>query len=366
MKSNCDKPLTERMRADGSVVDLQAYERAGGYQAIRKVLRSGMTPMAVAEEVKQSNLRGRGGAGFQTGVKWSFVPRGKDVPNPTYLVVNGDEMEPGTFKDRVLMERDPHQLIEGAMVAGFAIEADIAYIFLRGEYTLAGERLARAIAEAYERHYLGKNIFGSGYSLELYLHLSGGRYICGDETGLLNALEGKRANPRSKPPFPPSVGLFGKPTVVNNVETLCCVPHIINRGATWFQGLGRTKDGGTKLFGVSGKVKHPGLWELPMGRSEVSRIAAGWGFDRLYRRRAPGLGHGFCVPRQSRQPHGHWHHDRARRPYLPCWHDLEPDALFRARILRFLHALLERTGMGRPHSEGNGRGPRQNRRSREA
>jgi NADH-quinone oxidoreductase subunit F len=151
------------------------------------------------------------------------------------------------------------------MVAAFAIEADIAYIFLRGEYTLASERLAHAIAEAYERQYLGKNIFGSGYSLELYLHLSGGRYICGDETGLLNALEGKRANPRSKPPFPPSIGLFGKPTIVNNVETICCVPHIINRGATWFHGLGRTKDGGTKLFGVSGKVKHPGLWELPMG-----------------------------------------------------------------------------------------------------
>ena len=283
MKGNLDKPLTERMQADGSVVDLQAYERAGGYQAIRKVLRTGMTPMAVAEVVKQSNLRGRGGAGFQTGVKWSFVPCGKDVPNPTYLVVNGDEMEPGTFKDRLLMEQDPHQLIEGAMVAAFAIEADIAYIFLRGEYTLAAERLARAIAEAYERQYLGKDIFGSGYSLELYLHLSGGRYICGDETGLLNALEGKRANPRSKPPFPPSVGLFGKPTVVNNVETICCVPHIINRGATWFRGLGRTEDSGTKLFGVSGKVKRPGLWELRMGTTvrEILEEYAGGMLDGL-------------------------------------------------------------------------------------
>ena len=267
MKSNFDRPLTERMHPDGSVVNLQGYEEAGGYQAIRKILRTGMTPMAVTQEVKKANLRGRGGAGFPTGVKWSFVPRGKDVPNPTYLIVNADEMEPGTFKDRLLMERDPHQLIEGAMVAGFAIEADIAYIFLRGEYTLAAERLERAIAEAYQRHYLGKNIFGSGYSLELYLHLSGGRYICGDETGLLNALEGKRANPRSKPPFPPSVGLFGKPTVVNNVETICCVPHIINRGADWFHGLGWTEDGGTKLYGVSGKVKHPGLWELKMGTS---------------------------------------------------------------------------------------------------
>jgi NADH-quinone oxidoreductase subunit F len=198
-------------------------------------------------------------------MKWSFVPLGKDVPNPTYLVVNADEMEPGTFKDRLLMEQDPHQLIEGVIVAGFAIEADIAYIFLRGEYTLAADRISRAIAEAYERHYLGKNILGSGYSLELHLHLSGGRYMCGEETGLLNALEGKRANPRSKPPFPPVVGLFGKPTVVNNVETLCCVPHIINRGASWFRGLGLTKDSGTKLYGASGKVKRPGLWELPMG-----------------------------------------------------------------------------------------------------
>src|SRR5260370_23550512 len=147
-------------------------------------------------------------------------------------------MEPGTFKDRLLMERDPHQLIEGVIVTGFAIEADVAYIFLRGEYTLAAERLSRAIAEAYERKYLGKNILGSGYSLELYLHISGGRYICGDETGLLNALEGKRANPRSKPPFPPVVGLFGKPTGVNNVETISCVPHIINNVAACVRGVG--------------------------------------------------------------------------------------------------------------------------------
>jgi NADH-quinone oxidoreductase subunit F len=265
MTANSEKPLTGRMRPDGSYLDLRAYEQAGGYQAIRKVLSGGMTSQAVIDEVKNANLRGRGGAGFQTGLKWSFVPRGKDAPGPTYLVVNGDEMEPGTFKDRLLLERDPHQLIEGVMVAGFATETDIAYIFLRGEYTLAAERVSRAIAEAYERGYLGKNILGSGYSLELHLHLSGGRYICGEETSMLNALEGKRANPRSKPPFPPVVGLFGKPTVVNNVETLSCVPHIINRGAAWFRGLGRTKDAGTKLFGASGKVKRPGLWELPMG-----------------------------------------------------------------------------------------------------
>jgi NADH-quinone oxidoreductase subunit F len=265
MTSSTQKPLTGNTRADGSVLDLPAYEQAGGYQAIRKVLKGGMTSKSVTAEVKNANLRGRGGAGFSTGLKWSFVPLGKDVPNPTYLVINADEMEPGTFKDRFLLERNPHQLIEGAIIAGFAIEADIAYIFLRGEYTLAAERLSRAIAEAYERNYLGKDILGSGYSLELHLHLSAGRYICGDETGLLNALEGKRANPRAKPPFPVVVGLFGKPTIVNNVETISCVPHIINNGAEWFHGLSRTKDGGTKLYGVSGKVKRPGLWELPMG-----------------------------------------------------------------------------------------------------
>ena len=265
MTGATEKPLTGNIRPDGSVLDLPAYEQAGGYQAIRKVLNGGMTPQTVTAEVKNADLRGRGGAGFSTGLKWSFVPLGKDVLNPTYLVVNADEMEPGTFKDRFLLERNPHQLIEGAILAGYAIEADIVYIFLRGEYTLAADRLSRAIAEAYERHYLGKDILGSGYSLELHLHLSGGRYICGDETGLLNALEGKRANPRAKPPFPVVVGLFGKPTVVNNVETISCVPHIINNGAEWFQGLSRTKHGGTKLYGVSGKVKRPGLWELPMG-----------------------------------------------------------------------------------------------------
>ncbi len=265
MTSSTNRPLTGNIRLDGSVLDLPAYEQAGGYQAIRRVLNGGMPPQTVTAEVKNANLRGRGGAGFPTGAKWSFVPRGQDAPNPTYLIVNADEMEPGTFKDRFLLERNPHQLIEGTIIAGFAIEADIAYIFLRGEYTLAADRLSRAIVEAYERRYLGKDILGSGYSLDLHLHLSGGRYICGDETGLLNALEGKRANPRAKPPFPVVVGLFGKPTVVNNVETISCVPHIINNGAEWFHGLSRTKDGGTKLYGASGKVKRPGLWELPMG-----------------------------------------------------------------------------------------------------
>jgi len=274
-----EKPLTKNMRPDGSAVGIRAYEQAGGYQALRKVLRGGTTPKAVIDEVKEANLRGRGGAGFPTGQKWSFVPQGKDAPNPTYLICNADEMEPGTFKDRLLMERDPHQLVEGMIVSGFAIEADVAYIFLRGEYVLAADRISRALREAYDAHYLGKNILGSDYSLELYLHLSGGRYMCGEETGLLNALEGKRANPRSKPPFPPVVGLFGKPTVVNNVETLANLPHIVNQGPEWFAGLGSPpKSAGTRVFCLSGHLKRPGNYEVPMGitfREMIYDLAGG-------------------------------------------------------------------------------------------
>ena len=258
-----EKPLTKNIRPDGSAPDLKGYESAGGYEAARKALK--LDPAKVIDIVKQSNLRGRGGAGFPTGMKWSFVPMGKDAPHPKYLAANADEMEPGTFKDRLLMEGDPHSLIEGMIIASHAIEADVAYIFLRGEYTLSAQRLEAALAEAYRAGYLGRNIFKSGTTLEMYLHLSAGRYMCGEETGLLNALEGKRANPRAKPPFPQTSGLWGKPTIVQNVETLCNLPSIIANGADWFKKLSYTADGGTKLYGASGKVKRPGLWELPMG-----------------------------------------------------------------------------------------------------
>jgi NADH-quinone oxidoreductase subunit F len=260
-----ERPLTKNIRADREPPSLEEYERAGGYQAARKALRS-LAPQEVTELVKNSNLRGRGGAGFPTGSKWSFVPMGADAPRPKYLIANADEMEPGTFKDRLLMEGDPHQLIEGMIVSAYAIQADVAYIFLRWEYRLAERRLKKAIAEAYSGGYLGKNILGSGYSLEMHLHVSAGRYMCGEETGLLNALEGKRATPRSKPPYPQVSGLWGKPTIVNNVETLCNAPHIVNNGAEWFKGLSLAPhEGGTKIYGVSGKVKRPGAWELPMG-----------------------------------------------------------------------------------------------------
>lgn len=259
-----EKPLTKNIRPDREPPSLKEYEQAGGYQAVRKALQS-LSPQETQALVKNSNLRGRGGAGFPTGMKWSFVPMGDDAPHPKYLVANADEMEPGTFKDRLLMEGDPHQLIEGMIVGAWAIQADVAYIFLRSEYKLPERRLRKAIAEAYAGGYLGKNILGSGYSLELHLHVSAGRYMCGEETGLLNALEGKRATPRSKPPYPQVSGLWGQPTIVNNVETLCNVPHIINHGPAWFKGLSLSGEDGTKIYGASGKVKRPGAWELPMG-----------------------------------------------------------------------------------------------------
>ncbi|HZP89115.1 MAG TPA: NADH-quinone oxidoreductase subunit NuoF [Burkholderiales bacterium] len=259
-----ERPLTGNRRADGAPRDLREYERTGGYQALRKALRE-LSPNQVTQLVTESGLRGRGGAGFPTGTKWSFVPMGDEAPRPKYLVVNADEMEPGTFKDRLLMEGDPHQLIEGVLLAAYAIQANVAYVFVRHEYALPAHRTDEAIAQAYAQGYLGKNILGSGFDLELYVHTSAGRYICGEETALLNALEGKRGIPRAKPPYPQAAGLWGKPTVVNNVETLCNVPHIVAHGAEWFKRLSRGKDSGTKIYGASGKVRRPGAWELPMG-----------------------------------------------------------------------------------------------------
>lgn len=259
-----ETPLTRNIPPDRIPLDIKAVERADGYQALRSALQD-MTPAGVTEAVKQSDLKGRGGAGFPTGQKWSFVPMGEDAPRPKYLVVNADEMEPGTFKDRLLLEGNPHQVIEGAIIAAYAIQAEVGYIFLRWEYKEAERRLQKAIAEAYEAGYLGKNILGSGFNFELHLHVSAGRYMCGEETGLLNSLEGRRATPRAKPPFPQVSGLWGKPTIVNNVETLSCVPHIIRNGADWFKQLSHTDDGGTKLYGASGRFNRPGLWELPMG-----------------------------------------------------------------------------------------------------
>jgi len=259
-----DKPLTRNVHADRRPVNLESYEANGGYQGLRSTIGR-LSPADCLHIIQDSNLRGRGGAGFPTGMKWSFVPMENVSPGHKYLICNADEMEPGTFKDRLLLECDPHQLIEGMILSAYTIQADIAYIFIRSEYLLAAQLLREAIADCYTKGYLGKNILGSEFSLELHVHASAGRYICGEETALISSLEGKRANPRAKPPFPQVSGLWGRPTIVNNVETLCNIHHILERGADWFTSLGLTEDSGTKLYGVSGRVKNPGCWELPIG-----------------------------------------------------------------------------------------------------
>ena len=259
-----DRPLTKNIDMNREPFDLAQTRHAGGYASVEKMLKA-MAPGDVLDLVKNSGLKGRGGAGFPTGLKWSFVPMGDTAPSIKYLVVNADEMEPGTFKDRLLMEGDPHLLLEGMMIAAFTIQATTAFIFLRGEYLRAEKLLRQAIGECQAAGLLGKNILGSGFDLEIILHTSAGRYICGEETALLNALEGKRANPRAKPPFPQVSGLWGKPTIVNNVETICNLPGILNYGIDWYKGLGLGADAGTKMCGVSGRVKNPGCWELPLG-----------------------------------------------------------------------------------------------------
>jgi NADH-quinone oxidoreductase subunit F len=285
-----EKPLTKNIKPGSPAHDLEAYRKAGGYNSLRKALKS-MTPAEITTLVKASNLLGRGGAGFPTGVKWSLVPMEGDRVQPKYLVCNADEMEPGTFKDRFLMEGNPHQLIEGMIIAAYAIQAGKAYIFLRWAYKKAEILLRKAIEEAYSAGLLGKNILGSGFTLDLHVHSSAGRYICGEETALLNSLEGKRAVPRTKPPFPAISGLFGRPTVVNNVETLCWMSHLVENGAEWFKALSLSGTGGTKLFGVSGRVKNPGIWELPLGitvRELLEEYAGGMSAGYHFRGALPG------------------------------------------------------------------------------
>ena len=283
-----ETPLTANIRADGEPQDRAAYEAVGGYGALRRALAE-MAPSEVTQLVKDSGLRGRGGAGFPTGMKWGFIPL--EGGHTTCLVANADEMEPGTFKDRRLMEGAPHQLVEALAVSGYAIQARYAFIFLREAYRPAARVLEQAVREAYAAGYLGRDILGSGYTLDLEVHTSAGRYICGEETALLSALEGRRPLPRAKPPFPQQSGLWGRPTVVNNVETLCNVPHIVRNGAQWFQNLSRTEDAGTKLYGASGPVNRPGLWELPMGttaREIIEEHAGGMRADRRFRGMLPG------------------------------------------------------------------------------
>ncbi|MBI4607426.1 MAG: NADH-quinone oxidoreductase subunit NuoF [Candidatus Rokubacteria bacterium] len=239
---------------------LRVYRETGGYEAVRKAF--GMAPADVVAEVRRSNLRGLGGAGFPTGVKWGFIP--KESTKPRYLVINGDEGEPGTFKDRYLLERDPHALIEGMIISAYAIGSHTAFVYIRGEYVRPWEIFSRAVEEACAAGFLGKNILGSGFDLDIIVHRGAGAYICGEETGLISSLEGNKGWPKLKPPFPAVRGAFGCPTIVNNVETICHVPPIINRGAEWFAGLGTKSQGGTRMYSVSGHVVRPGVYELPV------------------------------------------------------------------------------------------------------
>ncbi len=239
---------------------LEVYKSDGGYAAAAQALR--MKPAEIVELVKKANLRGRGGAGFPAGLKWGFLPPGRDV---TYLCVNADESEPPTFSNRVLMESDPHMLLEGILISGYATQTTVAYIYMRGEFIEQFHILQKAIDEAYAGGYFGKNILGSGYDLECYIHRGAGAYICGEETGLIESLEGKRGWPRIKPPFPAVEGAFRQPTVVNNVETLACVPHIVSRGVDWWLSLGHENSWGPKMYCVSGPVQRPGCYEGPLG-----------------------------------------------------------------------------------------------------
>lgn len=266
---------------------IQTYEKNGGYQAVRKAIPA-LKPEEVIDIVLQSELRGRGGAGFPTGRKWGFVP--KDPALPKYLVCNCDESEPGTFKDRFIIEKDPHQLIEGVILGSYAIGAHKSFIYCRGEFFEGFRILNKAVAEAKQQGYLGKNIFGSNYSLDIIVHPGAGAYIAGEETAQLNSLEGYRATPRLKPPFPALVGLYGKPTVINNVETLCCVVHIIKNGADWFKSIGKPKNTGTKIFQVSGHIQKPGCYEFPLGTTlkEVLDTAGGMFPGRTFKACYPG------------------------------------------------------------------------------
>ncbi len=255
------KILTKNMHVE-NLRQVEVYSSLGGYEGLAKALRE-YRPADVIEIVKKSGLRGRGGAGFPTGMKWGFVP--KDSPKPVYLCVNADESEPGTFKDRLIIEKDPHQLLEGTIIAAYALGCHQAFIYIRGEFAYGARVLDQAVKEAYGKGYLGKNILGSGFDLDLVVHRGAGAYICGEETALLESIEGRRGHPRLKPPFPAIVGLYGAPTVINNVETLSNVPHIIRNGPEWYASIGVDRNSGTRLFAVSGHVKRRGVYEFPMG-----------------------------------------------------------------------------------------------------
>jgi len=275
---------------------LENYQKEGGYEALTKIIKENITPEQIIDEVKASGLRGRGGAGFPTGLKWSFINRA--APIDKYVVCNSDEGEPGTCKDRDILRYNPHALIEGMIICGYAIGAKAGYNYIRGEFWEPYERFEQAIEEARKAGFLGKDILGSGFDFDLYSHLGGGAYICGEETALLESIEGKKGQPRFKPPFPAMFGLYGKPTVINNTETLASVPSIITSGGEWFKNLGVENSGGCKLFSVSGNVNKPGNFEVPMGTpfSELLEMAGGVTEGRKLKAVIPGGSSAPVIP----------------------------------------------------------------------
>ena len=284
---------------------LEVYRQHEGFQAFYQAVTS-MQPDEVTEIVKASGLRGRGGAGFPTGMKWAFVDK-KNWPH--YVVANADESEPGTFKDREIMERNPFQFLEGVALAAYAVKANAAYVYLRGEFWHIAHQLDQRIAEMHSAGLLGENLFGTDYSLRIYTHLGAGAYICGEETAMLESLEGKLGQPRLRPPFPPSFGLYGKPTVVNNVETLTNIPLIIANGAEWYRSFGTEKSPGTKIFSLSGRVKRPGNYELPLGvtfRALIYEHGGGILGDRKVK----------AIMAAGASSSSSW---RPRKPWIPPW-----------------------------------------------
>lgn len=275
---------------------METYQSRGGYSALKKILQEKIPPEQVIEEVKSSGLRGRGGAGFPTGLKWSFISR--NAPGQKYVVCNSDEGEPGTFKDRDILRYNPHQLVEGMIIAGYAIGATVGYNYIRGEFWEPYERFEAALEEARAAGFLGNNILGSGFDFQLHSHLGGGAYVCGEETALLESIEGKKGQPRYKPPFPAHFGLYGRPTIINNTESLASIPVIMEKGGEWFKQLGVENSGGSKLFSISGNLNNPGVFEIPLGTpfSELLEMAGGMKDGRKIKAVIPGGSSAPIIP----------------------------------------------------------------------
>jgi len=275
---------------------LKQYQSRGGYEVLTRILEQKTSPEEIIDEVKASGLRGRGGAGFPTGLKWSFISR--NAPGEKYVVCNSDEGEPGTFKDRDILRYNPHQLIEGMIIAGYAIGANLGYNYIRGEFWEPYERFERALEEARKAGFLGQNLLGSGFDFELHSHLGGGAYVCGEETALLESIEGKKGQPRYKPPFPAHFGLYGRPTIINNTESLASIPVILEKGGEWFRDLGVEHSGGAKLFSISGNINNPGVFEIPMGTpfAELLELAGGMKDGRRIKAVIPGGSSSPVIP----------------------------------------------------------------------